>query len=41
MPPPIMSTRITSAPYCASVSPARGAAMNAELSTTRRPSSNA
>ncbi len=35
MPPPIISTRITSAPNCASVRPASGAAMNAELSITR------
>src|SRR5215208_7323841 len=35
MPPPIRSARITSAPNCANVSPASGAAMKAELSMTR------
>src|SRR5688572_20609341 len=36
--PPLMSSnRITSAPSCASVMPPRGAAMNAEPSTMRRP----
>ncbi|CFW37404.1 Uncharacterised protein [Bordetella pertussis] len=32
-----MSSRITSAPNCARVRPARGAAMKAELSMTRTP----
>src|SRR6478735_1942385 len=39
MPPPTASKRITSAPSWASVMPPRGAATNAEPSTTRRPSS--
>src|SRR5438067_9004087 len=38
IPPPGGSTRITSAPRAARVAPPRGAAMNADSSTTRRPS---